>query len=99
MTSHYRHNKLFAPNQLEAKLLMLKLECIIPRYSAFKNYIDKSTKAVADFLLEKYHYIPKRLEIFFKAKQEEYSKTIEEIRTKHIGEIKGWHVTITETDE
>ncbi len=98
LTSHYRHNKLFSPNQLEVKLLMHKLECIIPIYFSFKNHIDKPTKAVANFLIKKYHYIPTRLENFFKLKQQEYSSAIEEIKSKHIGEIKGWHTTITETE-
>ena len=99
VTSHYRHNKLFAPNKLQVNLLIHKVKHIIPGYAGFKNHIDKPTKAIADFLIKKYDFIPQQLETFFNSKQKEYSKTIEELRSKYIGETKGGSVTITETEK
>ena len=99
LTSHYRHNRLFAPRRLQAMLLMHKLECLNPRYSSFKIYMDEPTKAVAEFLVKKFHHIPKQLENFFKTMQEKHSKYIESIKSKYIGEPKGFVFTFTESEE
>lgn len=99
LISHYRHNRLFAPKRLEALLLMHQLECLTPRYSSFKLHMDEPTQIVAEFLIRKFHYLPKQLEGFFKSKQEEYSSYIENIKSKYLGESKGFTVTVTETDE
>ncbi len=97
---HYRHNKLFKPNELKATLLRHKLSYIVPNFSFFKIKMDEPTKAIAQFLLDTFHYLPERYEDFFKRKDEELSLLAEELRTKYIGEIKGgWHITITETEQ
>lgn len=99
LTSHYRHNRLFAPKRLQVMLLLHKQECLTPRYSSFKIYMDEPTKAIADFLIKKFHHIPKQFEKFFKATQEEYSKYIENIKSKYIGEPKGFVLTMNSVEE
>ena len=99
VSSHYRDNKLFKPNELKATLLRHKLSYIVPRFFFLKIKMDEPTKAIAKFLLDTFHYIPQQYEDFFKRKDEELSLLAEELRIKHIGEIKGWHKTITETEQ
>ena len=61
--------------------------------------MDEPTKAVAQFLLDTFDYISQQYEEFFKRKEEELSLLAEELRTKYIGEVNGWHTTITETEQ
>jgi hypothetical protein len=99
ISSHYRHSKLYQPNTLKVALLRHRLYYIIPRFSFFKVKMDEPTKATANFLLDKFQFILERHQEFFKQKEEELSSFAKSIQEKYIGEPKGWHVKITETEE
>jgi hypothetical protein len=98
ISSHYRHKRLFMPNELKSTLLRHKLAYIIPHFSAFKAKMDEPTKATAQFLIDKFNYIPERYKDFFKTKAEEVSSIVKEIKEKYLGEVNGWHMIITETE-
>lgn len=99
LSSHYRHSRLYQPNTLKVALLQHRLNYIIPRFSFFKAKMDEPTKATANFLLNKFEPILERHQNFFKQKADELAAFSKSIQDKYIGEIKGYHITITETEE
>ena len=99
ISSHYRESRLYQPNTLQVALLRHRLYYIIPRFSFFKTKMDEPTKATANFLLNKFQFILERHQEFFKRKAEELSSFAKSIQEKYIGEPKGWHYVIKETDE
>ncbi|HAI36784.1 MAG TPA: hypothetical protein DCM40_00895 [Maribacter sp.] len=57
LTSHFRYNRSFKPNVLELELLRHKLIYIIPNYLYFKQEMDKPTKAISEYLENKFRYL------------------------------------------
>jgi hypothetical protein len=57
LTSHFRYNRSFKPNELELELLRHKVIYIIPNYLYFKQVMDKPTKAISDYLENKFQYL------------------------------------------
>lgn len=76
---HFRHNRIFKPNELKVTLLRHKLSYIFPNYSYFKPQMDKPTKAIAYYLSSQLRYLPDH---------------IEELLTKKFGELKNFNERI-----
>lgn len=57
LTFHFRFNRSFKPNVLELELLRHKLMYIIPNYLYFKQEMDKPTKAISEYLENKFQYL------------------------------------------
>ena len=92
LTSHFRHNRTFKPNELKVSLLRHKLSYVLPSYTSFKHQMDEPTKAIACYLKEKLRYLPDKTEEFLKRKFKELKEFNEINLQKHFDEIKGWHV-------
>lgn len=99
ISSHYRNSRHYQPNSLQLALLRHKLNYVIPNFSLFKVKMDEPTKSVASFLLNKFQHILERHQDFFKRKEEELTFFAKSIQEKYIGELKGWHIAATETEE
>jgi hypothetical protein len=68
--------------------------CLFPDYFSFKATFDTATKAVAEFLLEKLSRISENLADTLKQTMDELREFNTNNTAKHIGEIRGWHVTL-----
>ena len=92
LTSHFRHNRTFKPNELKASLLRHKLSYILPDCTSFKRQMDEPTKAVAYYLKTKLRYLPDKTEELLTRNFKELKAFNETNFKKHYGEIRGWHV-------
>lgn len=99
LSEHFRHNRLFKPNELQAALLRHKLCYLWPDYSSFKHLADEATVAVID-------YINMKIKIFPDQTEELLSKKLEDRRVFNIGNFKnhyantnGWHVVTDHSTE
>lgn len=99
ISSHYRFSRLYQPNSLQAALLRHRGYYIIPSFFFFKAKMDEPTKVTANFLLDKFKFIPEEHQEFFKRQKEELNSFAKNIQQKYIGEPKGWVHTLTITDE
>lgn len=62
LANHFRLNRSFMPNTLNAALLRHKLTCVVPAYYRFKHTVDKPTKATAKYLKGKLLDLPDKTE-------------------------------------
>jgi hypothetical protein len=92
LTSHFRHNRTFMPNELKASLLRHKLSYILPDYTSFKHKMDEPTKAIAQYLQKKLRYLPDEMEELLTRKFQELKEFNDGNFKKHHGDIGGWHV-------
>lgn len=100
LTSHFRHNRTFKPNELKVALIRHKLSYIFPDYSYFKHRMDEPTKAVAHFLNLKLRYLPDNIEELLARKFNELKDFNERTFKKYYSDTRGWHVVIgKQTDE
>jgi hypothetical protein len=99
ISSHYRHNRLYKPNELKAALLRHRLDYIVPNFQYFKSKMDAPTKVTAQFILDIFQYLVIENESFFKKKEKELNSFLDKIQAKYIGKPKGWHVTTKETEQ
>lgn len=100
LTSHFRHNRTFKPNELKASLLRHKLSYILPDYVYFKHQMDEPTKAVAHFLKTKLCYLPDTVEQLLTGKFNELKDFNESNFKKYHSDARGWHVVVRQlTDE
>lgn len=57
LVSHFRDNRIFAPNQLKASMLRHNLDYLWPEYDHFKSLMDEPTKSIAYYLTNQFrHY-------------------------------------------
>ncbi len=94
LVEHFRHSKTFQPIVLKLNLLRHEQMCLLPDYLSFKGTMDAATKAVADYLLEKQMRISDKLSEALKQTMDELREFNKNITAKHIGEIRGWHITL-----
>ena len=100
ISSHYRHSRAFQPNKLKLTLLRHKLYYIVPHFSVFRAKMDEPTKVVADFLLNKFQYIPELHHDFFKKKEEELISFVKNTWSKYFGKDPGgWAVVGKQTEQ
>jgi hypothetical protein len=99
LTSHFRHNRTFKPNELKVALLRHKLSYFFPDYSYFKHQMDEPTKAVAHFLNSKLRYLPDNIEELLTRKFSELKDFNEKIFKKYYSDTRGWHVVIGQSTE
>jgi hypothetical protein len=100
LTSHFRHNRTFKPNELKVALLRHKLSYIFPNYSYFKHQMDEPTKAISHFLNSKLRYLPDNIEELLTRKFGELKDFNERLFKKYYSDTRGWHVVIgKQTDE
>lgn len=102
LVNHYRHNRLFKPQLLQTSLWLHECNRLLGQYAGFKAKMDPATRAVADFLLEKYRIYAERGANFFLAKQEELTMIQKNLKAANPSEgksIEGWHITITATPQ
>lgn len=93
LTSHFRHNRTFKPNELKLSLLRHKLCCIFPDYGSFKHGMDEPTRAIANYLKIKVRHLPEETEQLLTKKYQELKEFSDSIFKKYYGEIKhDWHV-------
>ncbi|RPD43408.1 hypothetical protein [Paracnuella aquatica] len=94
LTSHFRHNRRFKPNQLKGSLLRHKVACIFPDYHSFKHRMDEPTKATSQYLKAKILQLPEETENLVNRKFNELREFMEANFTKHYGDIRGWHIAV-----
>jgi len=103
LTEHFRHNRTFKPNELEVSLLRHKLSYLWPDYLSFKTQIDEPTKAMTEYLKEKFKYFIEKYDEFITSKLEGLKIFNKENFDKYHGESRGgWHTIIigqTSTEE
>lgn len=100
LTSHFRHNRIFKPNELKVALMRHNLSCIIPNYSYFKQQMDEPTKAVALFLNSRLRYLPDNVEELLVRKFNELKDFNEHVFKKYYSDPKRWQVVVgKQTDE
>ena len=100
LTSHFRHNRTFKPNELKASLLRHRLSYILPDYGYFKSRMDEPTKAIAHFLNTKLRYLPDNIEELLTRKFKELNDFNETHFKKYYTDTRGWHVVVGQlTDE
>lgn len=100
LTSHFRHNRTFKPNELKLSLLRHKLCYIFPDYGYFKHGMDEPTRAVVDYLKIKVRHLPEETEHLLTRKYKELKEFSDSNFKKHYGEIKdGWHVVARELSD
>ncbi len=98
LVHHYRQRRLFCPQLLQ--LTLWKHECgpLLWGYEDFRRKMDTATRAVAEFLLEKYRSYPEQFADFFQKKEEELAVFSKAAQASHLGEpeerIGGWHTTM-----
>lgn len=94
LVDHFRHSKTFQPILLKLSLLRHQQMCLFPDYFSFKGTFDTATKAVAEFLLEKLSRISENLSDTLHQTMDELREFNTNNTAKHIGEVRGWHVTL-----
>ena len=95
LTDHFRHNRIFKPNELEVSLLRHKLSYLWADYSSFKFQMDEPTKAVAEYLKQKLKYFQEKYDEFIASKLEALKMFNKENFDKYHGESRGgWHTII-----
>ena len=94
LVEHFRRSKTFQPILLKLNLLLYEEMYLLPDYLSFKESMDKGTKAVADFLLEKVSRISDDILDAIKQTMDELKRFDALNTAKHIGEVRGWHVPI-----
>jgi len=92
LTSHFRHNRTFKPNELKVSLLHHKLSCILPDIFLFNHQMDEPTKAVANYIKLKFRSLPDETEKLLTTKFGELKVFSDANFKRHFGELKGWHV-------
>jgi len=99
LVEHFKHRKTLQPKLLELSLLNHKLFCLLPDYFSFRAHMETPTRVIADYLETKL----KRAESMIIEGLKDTSQALKEFRkentAKHIGEIKGWHVTIAAEED
>ncbi|MEO6720575.1 MAG: hypothetical protein ABIN67_09410 [Ferruginibacter sp.] len=68
--------------------------CLYPDYFAFKAIMDNATKAVAEHMLEILLRISENLYDALKDTMTNLKDFNTRNTAKHIGEVRGWHVTL-----
>lgn len=96
LTSHFRHNRTFKPNELKASLLRHKLFYIFPNFSYFRHQMDDPTKAVAHYLKTKLRHLPDKTEELLTRKFKELKDFNKTNFKKYYTDTKGWHVVVGE---
>ncbi|MEO6720796.1 MAG: hypothetical protein ABIN67_10525 [Ferruginibacter sp.] len=95
LIQHFRHNRIFKPNQLEVSLLRQKLSYLWPDYSSFKTQMDEPTKAIAEYLMHKLKYFIEKYDEFIVIKLEALKVFNKENFDNYHGESRGgWHTII-----
>jgi len=64
LVSHFRHYRLFKPNELKVSLLQHKLSYLWPDYISFKHSMDEATRAVDSYIKNKVKQFPETTEDF-----------------------------------
>ncbi|SEM00737.1 hypothetical protein SAMN04488505_103117 [Chitinophaga rupis] len=95
LVKHYRHSRTFQPTVLKIALLQHKQACLCPDYFSFKSKMDVPTKAVADYLLERLSAISENLLDALKDTLDQLKDFNTRNTAKHLGELRGWHTTLT----
>ncbi|HJV20530.1 MAG TPA: hypothetical protein VJ552_11675 [Sediminibacterium sp.] len=94
LINHFRHYRVFKPNELKVALLQHKLSCLLPNYRQFKCQMDEPTKAVALFFITKHRYLPDNIEKLLARKFKELKIFNEAIFKKYYSDIGGWRAEV-----
>lgn len=94
LIEHFRHNRIFKPNELEVSLLRHKLSYLWPDYYSFKAQIDEPTKAIIEYLKQKCKYFIEKYDEFILRKLEALKIFHKENFDKYHGESRGGLHTI-----
>ena len=94
LTEHFRHNRLFKPNELKAALLRHKLSYLWPDYSFFKHSCDEATRAVIDYVKKTIKQFPEQTEKLLSKKIDELKIFNDENFKKYHSDTRGWHVIV-----
>lgn len=97
ISEHFRHKRIFQPNQLNINLLKLKIIHSIPDYDGFHHYMDKPAKRIAKYLASKIEKFSDTTENLIKAKIEDLESFAKANQKKYFSEqLAGWHIAIPE---
>jgi hypothetical protein len=91
LTNHFRHSRIFKPNELKISLMQHKLSCIFPDYASFKGQVDQPTKAMLDYLITRFRYLPEKTVTFLAGKFNQLKEFNKANFKKHFGDDLGWH--------
>ena len=94
LIDHFRHNRIFKPNEVEVSLLRHKLSYLWPDYNSFKEQMDEPTKAMTEYLKQKFKYFIEKYDEFIVSKLEGLKIFNKENFDKYHGESRGGWRTI-----
>jgi hypothetical protein len=93
LIEHFRHSKTLQPQLLQLSLVNHKLSCLLPDYSFWVS-LEAPTRVIADYLEAKI----KRGASMITEDLKDTLQALEEFKkdntAKHLGEIRGWHMTV-----
>jgi|SRR5215203_175131 len=99
LVEHFRHSRTLQPQLLQLSLLNHKLSCLLPDYFSFRAKLDEPTRVIAEYLEIK---LKRGAEMIMERLQDTL-QVLKDFRientAKHIGEIRGWHVTIASEED
>lgn len=87
LVDHFRHNKTYAPVQLKCRLMGHYGSCLLPNYTAFENWADEPTRAVAGFIKSKLSHISTEVSDFYLGKLRESKAFSEHLFDKYYQNI------------
>jgi hypothetical protein len=99
LVEHFRHSKALQPKLLQLSLLNHELPCLLPDYFSFRANMEEPTRVIADYLDAKLKRGAEMITEGLKDTLQGLKEFRKENTAKHIGEIKGWHVTIAAEED
>jgi hypothetical protein len=99
LVEHFRHSKTFQPQLLQLSLLNFKLSCLLPDYFSFRAKMEEPTKVMAEYLETKLKRGVAMIMEGLKDTLQALKDFRKENTAKHIGEVRGWHVTIAAEED
>jgi hypothetical protein len=99
LVEHFRYSKTLQPKLLQLSLLNHKLSCLLPDYFSFRANMETPTAVIADYLEIKLKEGASMIVEGLKETLQALQEFRKENTAKHIGEIKGWHVSIAAEED
>ncbi|SDF86844.1 hypothetical protein SAMN04487996_11344 [Dyadobacter soli] len=103
LVDHFRHNKTYAPIQLQSAMLGHYASCLLPNYAAFESWADEPTRAVLGFVRGTLSRRNSEVTEFYLGKLSESKAFFQQIKEKYNRHFDGWHTwapdPIPEEDE
>ena len=94
LAEHFRGNRSYTPNEVEATLLTHKISYLWPAYTSFKHTADEGTKAVMSYVSTNVKQLPPQIEELLTKKIGELRAFNKATSKKYYGECRVWFSTV-----